>query len=154
MLCLSIFLCSLGHQCIIVTEFNDNSAQQSPSQIGRLTFDTFDANRIMANSAHLLGSEGKEYNTDETLTGKTCDSECSLKELWNNVIDLIYFMSGVDTKERLARQRQQVNAQLGLDTMAALGMDTSNIVSEEDIISGSVNSIKTENKVTFPLLFF
>lgn len=55
----------------------------------------------------------------------------------------------MDTKERLARQRQQVNAQLGLDTMAVLGVDTSDIVSEEDITNATVSSTKVDNKVRF-----
>lgn len=42
----------------------------SITHTGRLTFDKFDVNQIMANSAHLLGSEGKEYNTDESFAGK------------------------------------------------------------------------------------
>ena len=68
--------------------------------------------------------------------------------------DSMYFLIGLDTKERLAKQRQQVNAQLGLDTMAALGVDTSDIVSEEDIACGSANPIKIENKVIFPSIYF
>ncbi|KAK3929318.1 TATA-binding protein-associated factor 172 [Frankliniella fusca] len=107
--------------CTFKSEEGETSEPSSLSRTERLTFDKFDVNQIMANSAHLLGSEGKEYNMDESLTG-------------------------LNTKECLARQRQQVNAQLGLDTMAVLGVDTSDIVSEEDIASGSSSSIKLENK--------
>ncbi|XP_026282175.1 TATA-binding protein-associated factor 172 [Frankliniella occidentalis] len=103
------------------TEEGETSTSNSVFQTGRLTFEKFDVNQIMANSAHLLGSEGKEYNMDESL-------------------------AGFDTKECLARQRQQVNAQLGLDTMAVLGVDTSDIVSEEDIACASSSTIKLESK--------
>lgn len=102
-------------------EDNGSTPAGCTPQTTRFTFEKFDVNQIMANSAHLLGSEGKEYNTDESL-------------------------AGLDFKERLARQRQQVNTQLGLDAMAALGVDTSDIVSEEDIASGSASLTKTEKK--------
>lgn len=64
----------------------------------------------------------------------------------------MFILPGLDTKERLARQRQQVNAQLGLDTMAVLGVDTSDIVSEEDITNATVSSAKVDNKVRFRTL--
>lgn len=46
------------------------TSSHSITHTGRLTFEKFDVNQIMANSAHLLGSEGKEYNTDESFAGK------------------------------------------------------------------------------------
>lgn len=104
-------------------EEGDPSVSQSLFQMGRLAFKKFDVNQVMANTAHLLGSEGREYNMDESL-------------------------AGLDTKERLARQRQQVNAQLGLDTMAVLGVNTADIVSEEDIAGASDPIIKVESKKT------
>lgn len=51
-------------------EEGDSSVSHSLFQMGRLTFKKFDVNQVMANSAHLLGSEGREYNTDESLAGK------------------------------------------------------------------------------------
>ena len=47
----------------------------------------------------------------------------------------------------MARQRQQLNARLGLDAAAALGIDTSDIVSAQDLAStSSINSVKSEVK--------
>jgi hypothetical protein len=35
------------------------------SQAGRLKFHNFDINRVLANSTHLMASEGKEYDEEE-----------------------------------------------------------------------------------------
>jgi len=39
------------------------------SQTGRLKFQQFDMNKVLANSTHLMGSEGKEYDADEECAG-------------------------------------------------------------------------------------
>jgi len=39
------------------------------SQAGRLKFQQFDMNKVLANSTHLMGSEGKEYDAEEECSG-------------------------------------------------------------------------------------
>lgn len=78
------------------------------SQTGRLKFQQFDMNKVLANSTHLMGSEGKEYDTEE---------ECA----------------GIDIREKMARQRQVLNSRLGLDVAVKIGIDMSEIFSAEDL---------------------
>jgi TATA-binding protein-associated factor len=42
-------------------------------------------------------------------------------------------LSGIDVREKLARQRQLLNARLGLDVALRIGMDMSEIFSTEDL---------------------
>lgn len=78
----------------------------SVSQSGRLTYDNFDMNKIISRSAHLMGSEGKEYDTEDDNT--ICD------------------------RERLARQRQLLNARLGLNVPGSVGVETADLFTAED----------------------
>jgi hypothetical protein len=39
------------------------------SQAGRLKFQKFDMNKVLANSTHLMASEGKEYDVEEEFQG-------------------------------------------------------------------------------------
>ena len=39
------------------------------SQTGRLKFQQFDMNKVLANSTHLMGSDGKEYDVEEECPG-------------------------------------------------------------------------------------
>lgn len=74
-----------------------------------------------------MASEGKEFDLDE-------DSCCA------------------DIREKMAKQRQILNARLGLDVAAQIGIDTSNLFSNEDLIV-SENCDKNEiSRVRF--LFF
>lgn len=50
--------------------------------------------------------------------------------------------SGIDNKEKMAKQRQMLNARLGLDVAAKLGMDTSSLFSNDDLVT---NNGKPEN---------
>lgn len=45
------------------------------------------------------------------------------------------FAVGLDSKEKMARQRQLLNCKLGLDVAANFGMDTSSLFSNDDLIS-------------------
>ncbi|XP_048483011.1 TATA-binding protein-associated factor 172 isoform X2 [Plutella xylostella] len=75
----------------------------------RLRCETFDIERVLQNGAHLMGSEGHEYDLDEES------------------------LTAADTKERLAKQRQQLNARLGLDVASSLGVDLSGVYTNEDL---------------------
>ncbi|KOB74761.1 Uncharacterized protein OBRU01_03845 [Operophtera brumata] len=67
-----------------------------------------------------MGSEGHEYDLDEEA------------------------LSGADVAERLAKQRQQLNARLGLDVAASIGVDLTSVYSNEDLCPVKVQQIKTE----------
>jgi TATA-binding protein-associated factor len=88
----------------------EDECQNPPlSTVGRLRFLQFDMERVLKNSTHLMASEGKEFDLDE-------DS------------------STTDIRERMAKQRQILNARLGLDVAAQFGIDTSNLFTNEDLI--------------------
>uniref|UniRef100_A0A1B6DFE2 TATA-binding protein-associated factor 172 n=1 Tax=Clastoptera arizonana TaxID=38151 RepID=A0A1B6DFE2_9HEMI len=92
--------------------FNSHSVSMS----GRLSYANFDIVKVIMNSAHLMGSEGKEYDLEEE----------------NSVCD----------REKLAQMRQLVNTKLGLDK---INIDTSDVFSPEDLIpqySENINQSK------------
>lgn len=97
---------------------------QSLSSVGRLRFDQFDINKVLSNSTHLMGSEGKEYDIEE---------DSSL---------------GIDVKEKLAKQRQMLNARLGLDIAANCGVDVTGLFTNEDLMddtsAGVAGNLKME----------
>lgn len=49
-----------------------------------------------------------------------------------------------ETKERLAKQRQQLNARLGLDVAANLGVDLNSMYTNEDLCPNKPTVQKTE----------
>lgn len=117
----------LRHYFFFVFKFIEEDGESSLSQIGRLKFDQFDVKSFLANSSQLMGSEGKEYDLDEEQT-----------------------VSG-DNKERLAKQRQLLNARLGLDVASKLGMDVSDIYTNDDLVVAQPDiqesSIKTDDSI-------
>ncbi|XP_057659908.1 TATA-binding protein-associated factor 172 isoform X3 [Diorhabda carinulata] len=110
-----------------VTEWNPHGIDlkpddqpQSLSGIGRLRFSQFNIHTVLANSTHLMASEGKEFDSEEDAT--------------------------IDSKEKMARQRQQLNARLGLNIAAEMGIDTSNIFTNEDLIDNSDGKSDFQNQ--------
>ncbi|ENN71273.1 hypothetical protein HUJ04_007705 [Dendroctonus ponderosae] len=81
------------------------------SCVGRLRFEEFDMSKVLANSSHLMASEGKEFDLEE-------DSAM-----------------GLEVKERLAKQRQLLNSRLGLDVAAKIGFDTCSLFTTEDLMT-------------------
>uniref|UniRef100_A0A8C1BS63 B-TFIID TATA-box binding protein associated factor 1 n=1 Tax=Cyprinus carpio carpio TaxID=630221 RepID=A0A8C1BS63_CYPCA len=83
----------------------------SPEDISsdRLSFYRFDISRLLKHGASLLGSAGAEFELQDDKSGET------------------------DPKERLARQRKQLQKKLGLDMGAAIGMDTEELFNDEDL---------------------
>lgn len=75
----------------------------------RLTFDTFNVDRLLSKDAQfLMASEARVFeNTDQVSTG---------------------------TGDDAARQRNLINKRLGLDIAEKIGIDTSDIVTNEDLI--------------------
>lgn len=43
----------------------ENGHSEPLSSVGRLRFEQFDMAKVLANSTHLMASEGKEYDFDE-----------------------------------------------------------------------------------------
>lgn len=75
--------------------------------------------KVLANSTHLMASEGKEFDLEE-------DSS-----------------SSIDTKERMAKQRQLLNARLGFDVASKIGVDVSNLFSNDDLMMSDIKEIAT-----------
>ena len=100
------------------SSFADDDAQSpSLSSVGRLRFSQFDIAKVLKNSTHLMASEGKEFDLEEDA-------------------------SSADIREKMAKQRQILNARLGLDVAAQIGIDTSNLFTNEDLM---VPRVKQEN---------
>ncbi|XP_036356640.1 TATA-binding protein-associated factor 172 [Octopus sinensis] len=85
---------------------------QSP---GSLLFSHFDINKVLLHGSSLLGSEGHEYDLEES------------------GIDL-------DDKERLIKQRQLLNKRLGLDMAGTLGIETDSIFNDEDLAQNKMDT--------------
>ncbi|KRT80629.1 HEAT domain-containing protein, partial [Oryctes borbonicus] len=102
----------------------DGSSSAPPlSCVGRLRFENFDIEAVLANSTHLMASEGKEYDIDEDST------------------------LGIDIKERMAKQRQLLNARLGLDVAANIGIDVSGLFTAEDLTVPSADVHENQTKI-------
>ncbi|PSN34064.1 TATA-binding protein-associated factor 172, partial [Blattella germanica] len=87
------------------------------SQTGRLSFQSFDMNKVLANSTHLMASEGKEFDVEEEY-------------------------QGTDIREKMARQRQLLNTRLGLDVAAKIGMDMTEFLSIEDLTNNTGTEVQ------------
>lgn len=102
----------------------EDGLSNSLSTIGRLRFQQFDMEKVLANSTHLMASEGKEYDIEEDST------------------------LGIDLKEKMTKQRQLLNVRLGLDVVANIGIDMSNLFTNEDF-TVHTNNPDTQNKCDF-----
>lgn len=123
--------------------FFTEDGQSHLSCIGRLRFEQFNMVKVLANSTHLMASEGKEFDLEEDPTlGKRNYSflEASLNSLWKRYP---YTFTGLDTKEKMAKQRQLLNARLGLDVATKIGFDTNALFTNEDLIT-------SQEKTPFP----
>ncbi|KAB0793551.1 hypothetical protein PPYR_13171 [Photinus pyralis] len=104
---------------------------QSLSCVGRLQFNQFNMEKVLANSTQLMASEGREYDLEE-------DSAL-----------------GIDTKEKLAKQRQLLNARLGLDVVSKIGIEISGLFTNEDLSTptpdAQENNFKWEDNNRKPL---
>lgn len=88
----------------------DDQQSHTLSSMGRLRLEQFDIQKVLENSTYLMASEGKEYDLEEDL-------------------------GTVDMKERLAKQRQQLNERLGLQVAASIGLDTSGLFTNQDLVT-------------------
>ncbi|CAH1794395.1 unnamed protein product [Owenia fusiformis] len=77
----------------------------------------FDIRKVLQKGASLLGSAGKEYELEDTATG-------------------------LDQKERLSKQRQLLNKRLGLDVAGGLGMQTTDLFADEDLVTNGNRDAK------------
>lgn len=103
------------------------TAQAFQAKKARLAFESFNVDRLLSPDAQfLMASEARLFDnvSDQSQTGGVNDA---------------------------ARQRNLINQRLGLDIAEKIGIDTSDIVSNEDlIIDDSVCSSSAENNVQVP----
>lgn len=78
------------------------------SQVGRLSLKSLDVRRVLEKGSYLMAADEKSFELSE-----------------ENV--------SVDPVARIAHQRNLINKRLGLDVAEAIGVDTSNIFSNEDL---------------------
>ncbi|XP_033118487.1 TATA-binding protein-associated factor 172-like [Anneissia japonica] len=93
-----------------VVKVEDDAGESSASTLPKdsLNFAKFDINRVLQKGTSLLGSSGMEY-------------EQELEE------------TGIDPKQRLAKQRKLLQKKLGLDVGGVLGMDTNDLFDDDDL---------------------
>lgn len=51
--------------CRFIFFVEENEQVESLSGVGRLRFEQFDIAKVLANSTHLMASEGKEFDLEE-----------------------------------------------------------------------------------------
>lgn len=123
--------------------FSEEDQTPPLSCIGRLRFENFEIETVLTNSTHLMASEGKEYDIEEDST-----SGKFLEAVKYSLYNCINRSLGIDIKERMAKQRQLLNARLGLDVASKIGIDVSGLFTTEDLTVPSVdvhNQAKVED---------
>ncbi|XP_017770468.1 PREDICTED: TATA-binding protein-associated factor 172 [Nicrophorus vespilloides] len=90
------------------TTSEEETSTMPLSCVGRLKFDQFDMAKVLSNSSHLMASEGKEYDVEQSSLA-------------------------IDMKEKMAKQRKLLNMRLGLDVVSKIGLDVSGIFTNEDL---------------------
>jgi hypothetical protein len=96
--------------------FLENSVSVGAGRTKKLNFEKFDINSVLKNGIHLTGSEGSEYDLQEE--SGVCD---------------------------VSKQKQLLNAKIGLDVTHRIGIDVGDLITAEDFIPGPSDVKKTEN---------
>ncbi|KAH8417214.1 hypothetical protein KR222_006412, partial [Zaprionus bogoriensis] len=94
-----------------------------------LSFDEFDLQQILHKGARLIGSEGNEFDVQEEQPASGGGVE------------------DVSVADRLSRQRAVLNDKLGLTTAAKLGVNLTDMITDEDVAlarSGSSYNVNAE----------
>ncbi|XP_043653491.1 TATA-binding protein-associated factor 172 [Drosophila teissieri] len=94
-----------------------------------LSFDEFDLQQILHKGARLIGSEGNEFDAQEELPASGGGEEDR------------------SLASRLSRQRAVLNDKLGLTTAAKLGVNLTDMITDEDVAltrSGSTYNVNAE----------
>lgn len=86
----------------------------------RLTFETFDLQQILQKGAHLMGSEGSEFDLQED--------------------------ESMDSSEILIKQRAALNEKLGLNVASKLGISIDELVTLDDVKFSRSTSKNTQEK--------
>lgn len=103
---------------LLKTEKNNEKSENS----SRLTFETFDLAKVLEQGAHLMGSDGNEFDLQE-------ENE------------------GMNKKEIMIKQRQALSEKLGLNAASKLGISIEDIVTLDDMdVSCSTTSNTSENQ--------
>lgn len=107
---------------LVLCGVEDGESSSSLSCVARLRFEEFKLDKVLANSTHLMASEGKEFDIEE---------DSSL---------------GIDLKEKMAKQRQVLNARLGLDVVSKIGIDISGLFTNEDLLTPTPTTLEGDFK--------
>lgn len=94
-----------------------------------LSFDEFDLQQILQKGARLIGSEGNEFDLQEEQPASGGGAE------------------DISVADRLSRQRALLNDKLGLTTAAKLGVNLTDMITDEDVAlarSGTSYNINAE----------
>lgn len=94
-----------------------------------LSFDEFDLQQILQKGARLIGSEGNEFDIQEEQPASGGGAE------------------DITVADRLSRQRALLNDKLGLTTAAKLGVNLTDMITDEDVAlarSGTSYNINAE----------
>lgn len=94
-----------------------------------LSFDEFDLQQILQKGARLIGSEGNEFDLQEEQPASGGGAE------------------DITVADRLSRQRALLNDKLGLTTAAKLGVNLTDMITDEDVAmarSGTSYNINAE----------
>ncbi|XP_074027518.1 histone acetyltransferase 1 isoform X2 [Leptinotarsa decemlineata] len=94
-------------------DFKIDGQSNSFSGVGRLRFTHFNMASVLANSTYLMASEGNEFDLEEDPT--------------------------LDNKEKMAKQRQLLNARLGLNLSTQMGFDSSMLFTNDDLMNSTEN---------------
>lgn len=93
-----------------------------------LTFNEFNLEQVLKKGARLIGSEGNEFDCIEEAAGAA--------------------FSGADTAaERLSRQRALLNEKLGLTQASKLGVNLTDMITDEDMMRSGSNYNVNDEKV-------
>lgn len=90
-----------------------------------------------------MGSEGKEYDFEDPTAsshGKTYITIFLVISSCHQYIVYVIIVMLADLREKLIRQRQLLNARLGLDIASKMGMDMSDVFSNDDLINHTVEA--------------
>ncbi|XP_073832127.1 histone acetyltransferase 1 [Musca autumnalis] len=115
------------------TTITSNSANSSDYYKERyLSFAEFNLEQVLKKGARLIGSEGIEFDFNDDTKNDGTAGGCG---------------GGDNAAERLSRQRALLNEKLGLTQASKLGVNLTDLISDEDMIRSGSNYNVNEEKV-------
>ncbi|XP_067645807.1 TATA-binding protein-associated factor 172 [Eurosta solidaginis] len=110
--------------------------QQQQQRERLLSFAEFDLEQILHKGARLIGSEGNEFDLNET---EAATSSCGGG------------VASTTTAERLSRQRALLNEKLGLTQASKLGINLTDMITDEDVMMSNTNNAYNANEEKVPV---